>query len=390
MKWASATLSEVAALERNSISPADIKSGSRYIGLDHIEAGGGSIRFGSVTNGELASNKFQFGPNHILFGKLRPYLAKVVCPDFEGICSTDIIPIAPSKKIEKRFLLHFLRRPETIAWAAGRATGVNLPRLSPKELASLEIPLPPLAEQRRIATILDKGDTLRRGRKRALELSDQLAQSLFDSHHRASRRSWMKIRFVDLAQQGSGNFGNGPFGSDLLTSELTAEGVPVVYIRDIAKGKYKRVSQSFVTERKAAQLPACFVKGGDLLIAKVGDPPGVAAVYPYDEPNAIMTQDVIRLRANTLLAIPEYLAFWLNSSEGRHLISGITVAATRARFSLRDLKSLEVSVPPLETQRAFLIALKTLDDVYDGQLASKAKIDALFSSLQSRAFSGQL
>lgn len=77
MTWNTAPLSEIATIERNSISPADIKSGSRYVGLDHIESGGGSIRFGSVENGELASNKFQFGPNHILFGKLRPYLAKV-------------------------------------------------------------------------------------------------------------------------------------------------------------------------------------------------------------------------------------------------------------------------------------------------------------------------
>ena len=390
MKWVSAPLSEVAALERNSISPADIKSGSRYVGLDHIEAGGGSIRFGSVANGELASNKFQFGPNHILFGKLRPYLAKVVCPDFEGICSTDIIPIAPSKHVDKRYLLHFLRRPETITWAAGRATGVNLPRLSPKELASLEVPLPPLDEQRRIAAILDKADALRHKRRRTLELADQLAQSLFNSRHQASRESWTEIRFADFAQKGSGNFGNGPFGSDLLTSELTTEGVPVVYIRDIVTEKYKRVSQSFVTKRKAAQLAACSVKGGDLLITKVGDPPGVAAVYPYDEPNAIMTQDVIRLRTNRLLAIPEYLAFLLNSSEGRHLISGITVAATRARFSLRDLKTLIVSVPSLEAQRAFLTAIKALHNVSAGQVASEATIKSLFSSLQHRAFSGEL
>ena len=132
-----------------------------------------------MTNGELASNKFQFGPNHILFGKLRPYLAKVVCPDFEGICSTDIVPIAPSNLVDKRYLLHFLRRPETIAWAASRATGVNLPRLSPKELASLEIPLPPLDQQRRIAAILDKADALHRKRKRAIELLDGLTQSIF-------------------------------------------------------------------------------------------------------------------------------------------------------------------------------------------------------------------
>ena len=265
-----------------------------------------------------------------------------------------------------------------------------IPGLNREDAYRLPVFVPSLDEQRRIAAILVKADAVRCKRKRALRLADQLARSLFNSHHQASRKNWTEIRFVDLAQRGSGNFGNGPFGSDMLTSELTAEGVPVVYIRDIVTEKYKRVSQSFVTERKAAQLPACSVKGGDLLITKVGDPPGVAAVYPYDEPNAIMTQDVIRLRTNPLLAIPEYLAFLLNSSGGRHLLSGITVAATRARFSLRDLKTLKVSIPSLETQRAFLIAIKALHNVSEDQVASIATIESLFSSLQSRAFSGQL
>jgi type I restriction enzyme S subunit len=164
VKWTTVALGEVADIERNSISPADIESGSRYVGLEHIESGGASLSFGSVSNGELASNKFSFGPQHILFGKLRPYLAKIVCPNFKGICSTDILPIAPRERVDRRYLLHFLRRPETVAWASSRSTGVNLPRLSPTELSSLEVVLPPLHEQRRIAAILDKADALRRKR----------------------------------------------------------------------------------------------------------------------------------------------------------------------------------------------------------------------------------
>jgi type I restriction enzyme, S subunit len=142
VRWPTAALGEIATIERNSVFPSDIRSGSRYVGLEHIESGGGSLSYGEVTNGELASNKFQFGPRHILFGKLRPYLAKIVCPDFEGICSTDILPIAPGERVDQRYLLHFLRFPRIVDWASSRATGVNLPRLSPNQLASLEIPLP--------------------------------------------------------------------------------------------------------------------------------------------------------------------------------------------------------------------------------------------------------
>lgn len=270
------------------------------------------------------------------------------------------------------------------------SNGAAQPNLAANSLKKFEIPLPPLDEQRRIAAILGKADGLRRKRKRVADLSVELASSLFDSFYQTHRNSWSEIQFVDLALRGSGNFGNGPFGSDLLTSELTTQGVPVVYIRDIVTEEYKRVSRSFVTEQKAAQLRSCNVKGGDLLITKVGDPPGIASVYPLDEPDAIMTQDVIRLRTNPTLVIPEYLAYFLNSSTGRHLISGITVAATRARFSLRDLKKLMISLPPLETQRSFQSSLRTLNGVRDTQATSRSAVEHLFSSLQSRAFSGQL
>lgn len=128
MKWTTASLGEIAKIERDSVAPEHIKSGSRYVGLEHIESGGSALSFDAVSNGQLASNKFKFGPNHILFGKLRPYLAKIVCPDFEGICSTDILPIAPGKAVDQRYLLHFLRRPQTVEWASSRATGVNTSR----------------------------------------------------------------------------------------------------------------------------------------------------------------------------------------------------------------------------------------------------------------------
>ena len=103
MKWTSAPLGELAKIERESIAPAAIVSGSRYVGLEHIENGGGTLSFGSVSNGELASNKFKFGPHHILYGKLRPYLAKIVCPDFEGICSTDMLDQAFETSIRPLF-----------------------------------------------------------------------------------------------------------------------------------------------------------------------------------------------------------------------------------------------------------------------------------------------
>ena len=73
MKQKLARLGDVAEIERDSVSPAAICGGTAYVGLEHID-GSGAIEEVKVAEGELASSKFRFSSEHVLFGKLRPYL----------------------------------------------------------------------------------------------------------------------------------------------------------------------------------------------------------------------------------------------------------------------------------------------------------------------------
>jgi type I restriction enzyme S subunit len=166
--WRTVAISDVATIERSSLQPDEIKDGTTSVGLENIETGGAFLDPKPVKAGALASSKFQFTDRHILYGKLRPYLAKIACPDFSGICSTDILPIRPSKEINRRYLFHFLRQPLMVNYANSRAVGVNLPRLSPSTLAEFKVPLPPIAQQRRIAEVLDRAEALRTMRRTVL------------------------------------------------------------------------------------------------------------------------------------------------------------------------------------------------------------------------------
>jgi len=190
--------------------------------------------------------------------------------------------------------------------------------------------------------------------------------------------------------EGKGTFVNGPFGSNLLTSELTASGVPVIYIRDIRNGEYQRISSAFVTDKKAEQLSVCKVQPSDALIAKVGDPPGISAVYPEDEPTGIVTQDVIRLRLNPEICDEVFFSYYLNSPLGKHKIKSITVEATRARFSLTDLKKLEIAIPPAEKQKEFSKIAKSIENNRQSHRQGLHELDNLFHALQQRAFKGEL
>ena len=172
---------------------------------------------------------------------------------------------------------------------------------------------------------------------------------------------------------------NGPFGSDLLISEFVSEGVPVVYIRDVTSGHYRRVSEVFVTPEKARELNFCRVDPGDLLIAKVGDPPGTAAVYPDNELSGLVTQDVIRLRVDKAHVCAKHVAYFLNSLAGQALIDGISIESTRMRVSLGDYKSSPCLLPPFREQEAIADFLDRETTKIDQMVA---KIEAVIDRLQ--------
>ena len=159
---------------------------------------------------------------------------------------------------------------------------------------------------------------------------------------------WIKQKLVNVSEGSRGSFVNGPFGSDLLAEELRDYGVPVVYIRDIKPTGYSRKSTVFVTPMKAKQLDVCKLEPGNVVVSKVGDPPGDACVYPVGEPSAIITQDVIRIRVNMAQFSPEFIAYLLNSDFGRMVVNDISVEGTRKRVSLGDFKSTRFVFPPLK------------------------------------------
>jgi len=391
VNWATATLGSVARIERKSITPAEIPSGSRYVGLEHIESGGASLSYGEVLNGELASNKFCFSSDHILFGKLRPYLAKIVCPDFSGICSTDILPISSGKNIDKRYLLHFLRRPQTVEWASTRSTGVNLPRLSPSELETLEIPLPPLDEQRRIAAILDKADALRRKRKRALELLGSLGQSIFgemfgnlvesSTYRRGTISDWV----VDFDT-----------GKNLAPDpdDRRTNGYRVLKVSAVTSGTFLP-TEAKPLPRDYEPPSSHFVDKGDLLFSRANTAELIGATaYVDSELSGLVLPDKIWRfvwrQANE--PHPRFIQALFSTPEFRREISkrATGTSGSMKNISKEKVLSIEVAMPDRRMQNKFAERLAALDQSISAATAQSLALDRNFSSLQHRAFSGQL
>jgi type I restriction enzyme S subunit len=298
------------------------------------------------------------------------------------------LPIKRPELIHPNYLYYALKNiPLTGSNNAAKGSTLNK-----ESLQALQLPAPKsLDDQIRIADILGKVESLIHQRNESLRLLDEFLKSTFLEMFGDRKHTNVKEYLIDeLKQGGSDTFSNGPFGSNLLTSELTNDGVPVIYIRDIRHGEFSWRSNVYVTKEKADSLRSCQVKEGDVLIAKVGDPPGISAVYPKGAGTAIITQDVIRLRLNTSFILPEYFTHYLNSSLGKQLIKRISIEGTRNRFPLGAFKTLAIPVPALDKQIHFQRLAENVQVVKKHAQESLSQLCNLYASLSQKAFKGEL
>lgn len=380
--WSVRPLRDIADIERAGVRPDDIRAGTLFVGLEHIEAGGRILGVEKVEPGDIASTKFRFDEGHVLYGKLRPYLSKIALPDFAGICSTDILPIRPGPDLDRKYFAQFLRQPELVRYAASRASGANLPRLSPMVLGTFPIPLPPLAEQRRIAGILDAADALRAKRRESIALLDTMTQSIFR----------------DMFGEG-GSSRCMPFGQACkrLTvgvvvkpaSYYVEDGVPALRTLNVKPG-YLDLSDlvRFSPVSNDGPLSKSKLMAGDLVIARTGRP-GTTAVVPVelDGANAI---DLLIATPDPEVALPTYLEVLMNSEVMNRLVLGQQRGQIQKHFNVGSLREAPIPIPSLGEQSLFARRITQLRSLRTRAIRNLAELDGLFHSVQSRAFRGEL
>jgi type I restriction enzyme S subunit len=136
---------------------ADIPEDAWLLDLEDIEKDTSRLlQRKSFRDSPSKSTKAAFIVGDVLYGKLRPYLNKVIVADAPGYCTTEIIPIRTFGFIDPTYLCYALKRPEFIAYANSKSYGMNLPRLGTEDARRSPFPLPPLAEQKRIVAKVDE------------------------------------------------------------------------------------------------------------------------------------------------------------------------------------------------------------------------------------------
>ena len=126
-----------------------------YVGLEHIESWTGRLLLENQPE-SVDSTVTSFGAGDVLFGKLRPYLAKSAGPDFSGAATSEILALRPRSDCLQSYLMYCLLNQPFVHWINGFTYGARMPRVSPDQVGISSMPLPPVHEQRAIATFLDR------------------------------------------------------------------------------------------------------------------------------------------------------------------------------------------------------------------------------------------
>jgi type I restriction enzyme S subunit len=129
------------------------------------------LRKVSYAERQAKSDKNRFKSGDVLYGKLRPYLNKVIVADEDGVCTTEILPVRGFSGVVPRFLMYALKRPDFLAYVGEKSYGMKMPRLGTEDGRLATLPLAPEAEQHRIVAKIDE----------LMALCDQLEAEQADS-----------------------------------------------------------------------------------------------------------------------------------------------------------------------------------------------------------------
>ncbi|MBO2552366.1 restriction endonuclease subunit S [Shewanella algae] len=285
--------------------------------------------------------------------------------------------LEPLENLDKRFLFHYLKQLRIESAGYSRHF---------KFLKETYVPVPPLAEQKRIAAILDKADALRRKRQQAIDLADQFLRSVFldmfgDPVTNPKKFPVGTIR--DMVE--SANYGTSAKASE------TVGKYPVLRMGNITYQGGWDFSDLKYIDLTEKELPKYLVYQGDLLFNRTNSRElvGKTAVYDQSEPMAFAGY-LVRVRTN-VKGNTHYLSGYLNSAHGKSVLVGMCKSIVgMANINAQELQDIKILIPPVELQNQYEQIVTALKERMANHHSSLKELNDLFASLSQGAFAGKL
>ena len=204
---------------------------------------------------------------------------------------------------------------------------------------------------------------------------------------------WRMTTIDGVAAETDGAIRTGPFGSQLLHSEFTEEGIAVLGIDNAVENEFRWGQRRFISEGKYRQLSRYTVHAGDVLITIMGTC-GRCAIVPDDIPRAVNTKHLCCTRRITLdrtKCLPVFLhAYFLQHPIARRYLARKAKGAIMAGLNMGVTRDMPIPRAPIDLQEEFAEIVKAVGSMKRVQRQAAAEVQALLASLQHRAFRGEL
>ncbi len=367
------------------------------LSLEDIEPHTGRVlnrRFFKVS--ELGSSKCAFDCSNVLYSKLRPYLNKVVVPDSPGVGTSELIPLRPDpEKLDRVFLAFYLRSPAFLEFATQHMQGANLPRVAMDDFWKCPVPLPALAEQRRIVARItecfDRIDEIETLKSASTNEAAATLPSVLEASFEEIGFSHRAVSIGDIAIDTR-------YGTSIKCSHAPA-GVAVLRIPNVAKGSVDLTDLKFC-DLDSSALRRLSLSTGDILFVRTNGSPdlvGRSAVFesPGDGQSYSFASYLIRIRLDQSRVLPQFAAYFLNSSRGREEIrSRRRTSAGQFNINSENLKTISFPLPPISEQRSLLEVFENAErstkQLADTLRSAEGELKLLRASVLHRAFKGEL
>jgi type I restriction enzyme S subunit len=328
----------------------------RVVGLEHMDPESLPLKrwdnLLDLHEGTSFTRVFRAG--QVLFGKRRAYQRKVSFPDFDGICSGDILVFQPKNaELLPEFLPFLVQSDGFFDHALGTSAGSLSPRTKWQELAKYEFALPPIAEQQsKIRLISAIDDALSAYQSASFEWVIQalLKKTLADGSISKTESALGNV--LSLLTDGSH-----------FSPRTVDEGYPYVTVRNLSEGKIDLEGCAKISENDFQDLRknGCEPLVGDVLFSKDGTIGRVAQVTADSQ--FVVLSSLAILRPNPKLISSDYLTIILTSNEFQSAATRSKTGLAIKRVVLKTLRNLPICVPSLSDQKKIVDLISEVRDV---------------------------
>jgi type I restriction enzyme S subunit len=368
-----------------------------FVPMEYVDDISGTIANTSIRRvGDVKKGYTFFKNDDVIFAKITPCMENGKCAIGKnlknGIAfgSTEYHVIRAKEEVIPEWVYYYLRqehvRQSATHWFRGTAGQQRVPATF---LEELKLPLPPLTEQKRIASLLRRADRLRTLRQAAHELGESLLQSVFlemFGDPGINPKNWEILPISDLLSKTRNGLQTGPFGSSLKRHEYVSEGIPVWGINNLGENRFIEDDPLYITEEKFQQLQNYTVEKGDIFISRAGTVGRMCVAYPSVSPSIIGT-NLVRISLDFKIINPEYFTALFSYFGSRFASLKMTDDENAYSFiNPSILRTMRIPVPPLSPQEEFAGVVRRVESLRGRMSEAGRQVEGLFESLLVQSF----